>query len=91
MGECAFLDPHVGMQVHLGRLGGFMAQPQRDDREVDAVPEQGHRGGVPQRMRGHLLGLQRRTRSRRGGGVAGDQPLHAIGGECPRSLRTAEI
>jgi hypothetical protein len=27
MGEGAFLDPHIGVQVHLGRLGGFMTEP----------------------------------------------------------------
>jgi len=81
MGEGAFLDPHVGVQVDLGRLGGFMAEPQRDDGEVDAAPEQGHRRGVPQRMRSHLLDLQRRTGPRSRRHVSCHKPLHTIGAE----------
>src|SRR5690348_2918810 len=59
-GEGLFFDAHVGVQVDLGGLGVFVAEPQGDNRSVDAGFQQCHGGGVPERVRGDVLVLDRR-------------------------------
>jgi len=55
------LDRHVGVELGLGRVRGGVAHPQRDHRGVDADVEEGHRGRVPQGVRGDVLGADART------------------------------
>lgn len=57
----SFLEGEVGVQVRLRRLDRFMTEPQRDHRTVDAGLQQFHRSAVPQHVRRHALGLQRRA------------------------------
>ena len=44
------------VQVDLGGLDAFVAEPERDDGDVDADGEQAHRAGVTQDVRRHGLG-----------------------------------
>ena len=53
-----FLYPHIRMQVHPGRLDGFVTEPQGDDGAVDALVKKFHCGSVPKAVRAHALGFQ---------------------------------
>jgi hypothetical protein len=70
------------LQVDLRRLDRLVAEPQRNDRAVDARMEQVHRGGVPQAVYGHTLLRQRRARSGRRLAVLVQHVLHAVNGEA---------
>ena len=61
MSECSLLELHVSVQVDLGRLGRFMAEPKCDDAEIHAAVEQGHGGRMSKRVRLHLLMNERWT------------------------------
>ena len=53
----------VGVQVDPCGGRAFVAHPEGDDGDVDACVQQVHRRGVPQGVRGDVLGLQRTGRS----------------------------
>ncbi len=78
----AFLQPHVGVEVHLGRLRGFVAEPERDHAQVDAAVQQRHRGGLPQGVRRDDFLAQRGTGPTCGHGVPYDEALERIGAEA---------
>ena len=63
-GKRLFLQAQIRVHVHLGSFDRFMSEPERDDRLIDAVMQQFHRGAVTQNMRTHPLSGQRRTRFR---------------------------
>ena len=54
-----FLYPDIRMEIHPGRLDGFVAKPQRDDGAVDTLVKKLHRGSVSKAVRAHMLALQR--------------------------------
>lgn len=58
-----------------------MSEPQGDDRDVDAGLEQRHRRGVPQHVRGDVLGRERRAAIPGGCDVEGDASLNGVGAE----------
>jgi hypothetical protein len=68
-GDGAFLLRHVGVQVD--RCGGdlLVAEPEGDDRDVDAGLQQPHRGGMSQGVHGDVLAAQQRA------GEAGDREV----------------
>lgn len=53
----ALLDAQVGMQVCLGRFNGVVAQPEGNDRGVDARGEHPHGVGVPLTFRNRPIRL----------------------------------
>ena len=65
------------MQVDLGGLDAFVAEPERDHGDVGTAVEQLHGRGVPQDMRGEVLVVQRRAAPGGGGGVFGERPATA--------------
>jgi (p)ppGpp synthase/HD superfamily hydrolase len=58
MCERAFLQLHVGMQIDLGRLRRFVAEPKSNDAQIHTTMQQGHGSRVPQRVRRYLLRFQ---------------------------------
>ena len=73
------------MQVDLGGLDAFVAEPERDHGDVDTAVEQLHGRGVPQDMWGEVLVVQRRAAPGRGGGVFGEQPGDRVGAQWSAS------
>lgn len=61
--ERLFLEPHVGVDIDLGRLHGFMPKPERDHGLVYSVMKQFHRRAVPQSMRRNTFACEAWTRS----------------------------
>ena len=61
--------------------GVLVAEPEGDDRGVDAAPQQRHGGGVPERVRGDVLLLDRRAAGLGRGCVLGDEPFDGVAGE----------
>src|SRR5713101_697485 len=59
--ERLFLEAQIGVDVDLRRFDGFMPEPERDDRLVDAMVQQLHRGTVSKHVRAHPFSDQRRT------------------------------
>ena len=55
----SFFKLHVGMQVHLSSLCGFVTEPKSDHAEIHAAAEQSHGRAVTQGVRCHCLGCQR--------------------------------
>ena len=80
-GEGLFFDAHVGVQVDLGGLGVFVAEPEGDNRSVDAGFQECHGGGVPERVRGDVLVLDRRAVRFGGGCLLADEPFDGVAGE----------
>src|SRR5215471_18904014 len=60
-----FLEGHVGVQVDLRRLNSLVAEPERDDRCVDAAFQQLHGAGVAEDVRGDGLSSERWLPARR--------------------------
>lgn len=83
MGKCALLELHVRVQVNLGCLGRFMAEPESNDGKVNAASKQRHGCGVTKSMGCNSLGFQRRTGMARPSYVSCDEPLEGIGAELP--------
>ncbi len=50
LSERFFLQPHVGVDIDLSGLHGFMPEPEGDYRLVDAMVQQFHRSAVAQRV-----------------------------------------
>lgn len=48
--ERAFLELHVGVQVDLSSLGGFVTESERNHGQVYAAMQQAHRGRVSKRV-----------------------------------------
>jgi hypothetical protein len=69
------------VQVDLGCFGLLVAEPERDDRGVDAGVEQLHRGGVPQGVGGDVLVGDRGAALGGLGGVEGDASFDGVAGE----------
>ena len=80
-GERAFFDGHVGVEVDLGGLDLFVAEPESDHGGVDAGVEEAHRGGVAQDVWGDVLVVQ---------GRAGVAAAVACGGESARDRVAGE-
>ena len=81
MGKRALFELHVRMQVNLGRLRRFVAEPKSDHRQVDSASQQRHGRGVPKGVRRNGLRAQRRTCVTRRCGVLCDESLESIGTE----------
>jgi hypothetical protein len=75
-------DRHVVMQVGVGGPDVNMAKPQGDDRDVNPSSQTGHGRGVPEHMRGELLGGQGRA-ALAGGLVDGDARFDCVVAEPP--------
>jgi len=73
------------VQVDLGGLDAFVAEPECDHGDVDTAVEQLHGRGVPQDMWGEVLVVQRRAVPGRGGGVFGEQPGDRVGAQWSAS------
>jgi len=58
-----------------------MAEPERDDRGVDAGVQQAHRGGVAQDVRGDPFGSKRWACLCRSGGMLGQAVLERVAAE----------
>ena len=58
LGERLLFQREIRMEINLCRFYGFMAQPQGDDRTVDAVLQEVHGQAVTQHMGGDALVLQ---------------------------------
>jgi hypothetical protein len=58
-----------------------MAEPGRDDGDVDTGVQQGHGSAVAQRMRGDLLGLEGWAGRCGSGGVLGDEAFDGVSAE----------
>lgn len=71
------------VQISLGRLNRFMAEPQRDHRAVDARLQQLHGRATPQHVRRHPLRLQRREAFGDDLHILRQQRLDAVGTESP--------
>jgi len=81
MGKRTLFELHVCVQIDLRSFCGFVAEPERDHRQIDATSKQRHGRGMPKRMRRNDPFSQRRTCIARGGDVARDEPLEGIGTE----------
>src|SRR2546425_9931611 len=81
LGERSFFHRERRLQINLSGFPRFMAEPQRNDRAIDACLEQVHGRGVPQAVYAHALVRQRRTRARRGLPVFVQHVLHAVNRE----------
>lgn len=53
--QSLLLELHVGLKIDGGGFDRLVAQPQSNDRAVDAVLEQVHCQGMPQDMRRYVL------------------------------------
>ena len=49
------------MEIDLGRLDGFVPEPERNDGATDAIVQKLHRRCVAQAVRGDMSSLERRT------------------------------
>ena len=49
------------MEIDLGRLDGFVTEPERDDGATDTFVQKLHRRGVAQTVGAHMLALEGRT------------------------------
>ena len=59
--EGSLFHAKVGVEVGLGGLGGFVAEPEGDGGDVDPGVEHAHRGRMPQCVRGDILAGQARA------------------------------
>jgi len=78
------------MQVSLRRLGRLVSEPESDHAQVHELPKEGHGGRVPQCVRRHCFGLERRTHAAGSGDVSGDGTLKRIGTESSTPLRSSQ-
>lgn len=53
--QSLLLERHVGLEIDGGGFDRLVAQPQSDDRAVDAVMEEVHRQGMAKDMRCYVL------------------------------------
>ena len=83
MGKCTLFELHVRMQVNLGCLRRFMAEPKSNDGQVNAASKHRHGRAVTKSMGCNILCFQRRTYMARASYVSGDEPLESIGAELP--------
>src|ERR1700677_93067 len=59
LGDRLLLDAEVGMEVDaVGSADVLVSQPERDGRAVNTMAKQVHGAGVPERVRGDVLGGQ---------------------------------
>src|SRR5450759_3733046 len=58
MRQRPLFEPHVGMEVDLGRLRRFVTEPECDHRQVDATLQEGHGCGVTERVWADRLCLE---------------------------------
>ena len=80
-GECFLLQVQVGVQVDLGGVDAFVAEPKRDNAGVDTGVQEPHGGGVSQHVDGDGLALQRRAFGGRLGGVVGEAVFDRVAAE----------
>src|SRR5205814_9904600 len=85
-GEGLLLDGHVGVEVDLGGFRGLVAEPEGNDRGVDSGVQQRHGGGMPKRVRGDVLRLDRWAAVLCCGCVFGDEPFDGVAREWASSL-----
>ena len=69
------------MQVDVGCLDRFVAEPQGDDRGVNTGVQQAHRGGVPEHVWGDVLAVQGRADACGGDRVFSESACHGISGQ----------
>ena len=74
------------MEIDLGRLDGFVSEPERNDGASDAILQKHHRRRVAQAMRGDMLAFERRTALGRQSGVFPDDALDRITTETAISV-----
>ena len=82
--EGFFLQAHVGMEIHLCCLHGFVPQPERDHRAIDAMLKKVHGCGVSKHMRGDVLPFEGGASPCGKMGVLGDKMLDRIATESDR-------
>ena len=75
------LDGHVGVEVGVGAVGVGVAEPQRDDGDVDPSGEQVHRCGVSQCVHRDVLAGQAWADGGCGRDVGGKAMLEGIAGQ----------
>ena len=85
-GEGAFSGLEVGVEVDLGGFGGFVAEPEGDDAAVDAALEEGHGGGVPERVWGDVFVLEGGASGVGCGGVLGDEAFDGVAAEVAAAV-----
>ena len=69
------------MEVYLRAFDALVSEPERDHRQVDAGGSEQHRAGVPERVRRHAFGDQRRALGGCCLGVLGEQPGDGVRAE----------
>ena len=69
------------MEIDLGRLDGFVTEPERDDGATDTFVQKLHRRGVAQTVGAHMLALEGRTALGRQSGVFLDDALDRVTAE----------
>ena len=74
------------MEIDLGRLDGFVTEPEGDDGATDTFAQKFHRRSVPQTVRGHILPVERRTEFGRQCDVLPDDALYRITAETAISV-----
>src|SRR5258705_1598441 len=81
MGERLLLESHVGVEIHLVRLQGLVAEPERNDAAVHALSQHLHRGRVAQRMGSDLLFGKRGAACGRRRDMFAHEPLQGVRAE----------
>src|SRR3989304_762274 len=76
-----FFERRVGVFVDVGGLGGLVAEPEGDRRDVDLGCPEEHRGGVPERVRADALARERGAARCCRGGVFADEQLNCVSAE----------
>jgi hypothetical protein len=89
MGESLLFELHVGVQVDLGGICRFMAEPEGDHAQVHTTPEEIHGGRVPQSVWRYRFLCERRAGLPCGGVMPNDKSLESIGTEV-RAARIGE-
>ena len=74
------------MEIDLGRLDGFVTEPEGDDGATDTFAQKLHRRGVPQTVGGHILPVERRTELRRQCDVLADDAFDRVTAETAVSI-----
>ena len=74
------------MEIDLGRLDGFVPEPERNDGATDAIVQKLHRRCVAQAVRGDMSSLERRTALGRQYGVLPDNALDRVTAETAISV-----
>ena len=83
--ERFFLQFHIGMQINLSCLDGFVSKPERNNGTVDSMVEKVHGSGMSQRMWAYVLPLEGLAFFCGDGDVFLDQAFNGIAAELSAS------